>query len=133
MPELDGRTTLVLVTGTQWCMSSARSYESNGVFGYLYEPSHPVAALALTHGAGSNCNAPLLVTLAEDFAANGWIVLRYDLAFRHARPRGSPFPAQAGADREGIRTAAAELRKLWDGWLILGGHSYGGRQSSMLA
>jgi hypothetical protein len=32
--------------------------------------------LVLTHGAGSNCNAPLLVTLADGFCTSGLTVLR---------------------------------------------------------
>src|SRR5262245_22777912 len=115
MPEVPGGTTLARMTGRQWCMSSARPFASNGVFGHLHEPSRPIAALTLTHGAGSNSNAPLLVKLAEELTANGWIVLRYDLAFRQARPHGSAFPTQSGADREGIRAAAGEIRKVWEG------------------
>ena len=93
----------------------------------------PVAALAITHGAGSNCEAPLLVAVADAFAANGYAVLRYDLPFRQSRPHGPPAGVQA-PDREGIRHAAAVLRELAPQVpLYLAGHSYGGRQTSMLA
>jgi uncharacterized protein len=88
--------------------------------------------LALTHGAGSNADAPLLKALAEAFAAQGIVVMRYDLPYREARPHGPPFPAQAAADREGVRRAVAEVRGR-AGRVIAGGHSYGGRQTSMAA
>jgi predicted alpha/beta-hydrolase family hydrolase len=90
-------------------------------------------ALVLTHGAGSNREAPLLVAVAEAFAARGILVLRYDLPYRQARPRGPPRPADAARDREGLREAVAAVRARGVGRVFLGGHSYGGRQASMLA
>ena len=90
-------------------------------------------ALILTHGAGSNCNAPLLVALAEAFSARDYTVLRCDLPFRQERPTGPPFPGNAERDRAGLRNAVAAMRKLASGRIFLGGHSYGGRQSTMLS
>ena len=87
----------------------------------------------LTHGAGTNADAPLLVALAEAFGAVGLSVLRYELPFRRARPTGPPSPAGAAADREGLRHAVASLRASLPGHVYLGGHSYGGRQASILA
>jgi predicted alpha/beta-hydrolase family hydrolase len=88
--------------------------------------------LVLTHGAGSNAEAPLLKALGDGFAAQGMVVMRYDLPYREARPHGPPFPAQAAADREGIRAAVSEMRSRARR-VIAAGHSYGGRQSSMAA
>jgi predicted alpha/beta-hydrolase family hydrolase len=88
--------------------------------------------LVLTHGAGGNKDAPLLVAVAEAFAARGVTVLRCDLPYRQARPRGAPSPAGAARDREGLRAALTVLRTRVTGRLFLGGHSYGGRQASML-
>jgi predicted alpha/beta-hydrolase family hydrolase len=88
--------------------------------------------LILTHGAGSNCNAPLLVTLSEAFCAAGWTVLRCDLAFRQLRPQGPP-RGSAERDQQGLRAAVASMRRRTRGRVFLGGHSYGGRQASMLA
>jgi hypothetical protein len=88
--------------------------------------------LVLTHGAGGNADAPLLVAVAEAFAARGITVLRCDLPYRQARPRGGPSPAGAARDREGLRAALRVLRERVSGRLFLGGHSYGGRQASML-
>jgi uncharacterized protein len=88
--------------------------------------------LVLSHGAGSNCNAPLLVTLSEAFSASGWTVLRCDLAFRQLRPQGPP-RSSAERDQQGLRSAVAAMRRRTSGRVFLGGHSYGGRQASMLA
>jgi predicted alpha/beta-hydrolase family hydrolase len=102
--------------------------------GFLHRPERPSGdAIALTHGAGSNCQAPLLIAVAEEFAAAGFTVLRFDLAFRQARTGGPPRPGDATLDREGIGIAAATLRRIGGGRLFLGGHSYGGRQACMLA
>lgn len=90
-------------------------------------------ALAITHGAGSNCEAPLLIAIAEAFAAAGLYVLRFDLPYRQQRAHGPPFPAQAARDREGIRRAVEALREVGASHIFLGGHSYGGRQATMLA
>ena len=70
---------------------------------------------------------------ADAFAAAGIAVLRCDLAFRQARPHGPPFPAMAVQDRAGLARAVRALRDRLPGKVFLGGHSYGGRQSSMLA
>jgi hypothetical protein len=88
--------------------------------------------LVLTHGAGSNCNAPLLIALSETFAEHGYQVLRCDLPFRQKRRTGPPFPGSAERDRAGLRNAVAALRKRIAGRVFLGGHSYGGRQATML-
>jgi predicted alpha/beta-hydrolase family hydrolase len=60
-------------------------------------------------------------------------VLRCNLPFRQERPYGPPFPAQAEADRNGLKQAIAELRGVVPGRIFLGGHSYGARQASILA
>ena len=88
--------------------------------------------LVLTHGAGSNSKAPLLIAVAGAFEAAGYRVLRFDLAFRQRKAFGPPSPATAAQDRDSIREALAEMRKRVDGPVVLGGHSYGGRQATML-
>ena len=110
------------------------AFETASVRGVLHRP--PVSngdAFALTHGAGSNANAPLLVRMAGALAEAGHLVLRYDLPFRIARSKGPPFPAMAARDREGIAHAVDALRKLAGGRVFAGGHSYGGRQTAMVA
>ena len=103
------------------------------VRGFLHSAENPNGdAWILTHGAGSNSNAPLLVALSETFAGHGYVVLRSDLPFRQERPTGPPFPGNAERDRAGLRNAVAVLRKNVAGRIFLGGHSYGGRQATML-
>lgn len=110
------------------------SFHSGVVRGVLERPERPRGdAIALTHGAGSNRDAPLLVNLAGEFAEAGYLVLRYDLPFRQQRPKGPPFPAAAARDRDGVREAVAALRSLAAGRIVAGGHSYGGRQTAMAA
>ena len=127
------------------------------VRGFLHLPNSPAGdALVLTHGAGSNAQAPILIALAEAFSAVGITVLRCDLPYRQARSFGPPGPGDAARDRAGLRNAIAAVGKLISkksrgdaplladvarsgnlsgrrpGNIFLGGHSYGGRQSSML-
>jgi predicted alpha/beta-hydrolase family hydrolase len=103
------------------------------VRGVLHSPTNPNGdALILTHGAGSDCTAPLLVAISEIFAGHGYVVLRCDLPFRQERRTGPPFPGNAERDRAGLRNAVAVLRKNVAGGIFLGGHSYGGRQATML-
>jgi uncharacterized protein len=109
-------------------------FEAPDVRGFLHRPEQPDGrGLVLTHGAGSTCDAPLLVALALAFCQAGFAVLRCDLPFRQRRPTGPPSPSSAAADRAGLRSAVASLRGVVAGDVILGGHSYGGRQASMLA
>jgi predicted alpha/beta-hydrolase family hydrolase len=103
------------------------------VRGWLHTPDAPNGdALILTHGAGSDSTAPLLVALGETFSAHGYLVLRCDLPFRQERRTGPPFPGNAERDRKGLSNAVAVLRKKVTGRIFLGGHSYGGRQSTIL-
>ena len=89
--------------------------------------------LLLTHGAGSNRNAPLLVAVANAFSAAGIEVSRYDLPYRQDRPKGPPRPGDAERDRQGLRAEISAARAKGFDQVWIGGHSYGGRQSSMLA
>ncbi len=103
------------------------------VRGFLHSAESPNGdALIMTHGAGSDCTAPLLVALSEAFAGHGYVVLRCDLPFRQERRTGPPFPGNAERDRAGLRKAVAAVRKSVAGRIFLGGHSYGGRQATML-
>ncbi len=103
------------------------------VRGFLHRPESYKAGLVLTHGAGGNCRAPLLVALARAFAQAGYAVLRCDLPFRQKRPTGPPSAGAAAQDRAGIIRAAEVLRAIVPGDIFLGGQSYGGRQATMAA
>ena len=104
------------------------------VQGFLHRAgSKDADGLVLTHGAGANCETALLRALAEAFCEAGVTVLRCNLPFRQARPHGPPLRGSAEMDQEGLRAAVAALRKEARGRIWMGGHSYGGRQASMLA
>ena len=103
------------------------------VRGFMHLPSPGNGAgLVLTHGAGGNCESKLLVSVAHAFTEAGYMVLRCNLPFRQQRPFGPPSPANAERDREGLKRAVEIMRQEVSGSLYLGGHSYGGRQASML-
>jgi hypothetical protein len=90
-------------------------------------------SLILTHGAGSNRDAPLLVALDTALRAVGLDVVRMNLPFREARPTGPPRQGDPERDRQGLAAAVQRARLEYGGKVFLGGHSYGGRQCSMLA
>src|ERR1044071_9929247 len=100
---------------------------------FLHSPAKPNGdGFILTHGAGGNASAPLLIALANALSDTGFTVVRYNLPFRQQRPFGPPRPASAAQDREGLKKEVVAIREQVSGRVFLGGHSYGGRQSSML-
>jgi hypothetical protein len=136
--------------------SSVRAFSNTeadpAVRGFIHIPQNGNgSAIVLTHGAGSNSNAPLLVALAETFSEAGFTVLRCDLPYRQTRSFGPPGPGDAARDRAGLKNAIAAIKNSpgvpflasfarsgdfnsnqRGARIFLGGHSYGGRQSSML-
>jgi predicted alpha/beta-hydrolase family hydrolase len=103
------------------------------VRGFLHVPSQPSGrTIVLTHGAGANCQSKLLIEMSDAFAASGFTALRFDLPFRSERPHGPPSPGSAARDRDGLRRAVALMKARERGPLFLGGHSYGGRQATIL-
>lgn len=109
------------------------------VRGFLHTPENANGnALVLAHGASGNCEAKLLVAVAEAFCQAGFTVLRINLPFRQERPFGPPSPGAAARDREGLKRALESMKKELmknkvSGKVFLSGHSYGGRQGTMLA
>lgn len=125
--------------------SAIREFADNAadptVRGYLHTPETSNGnGLVLTHGAGANAQSPLLIAVAGTFAAAGYTVLRCDLPFRQSRSFGPPGPADGARDRAGLKNAVSALKRILGGAfsprtarsVYLGGHSYGGRQCSML-
>ncbi|OBJ06380.1 alpha/beta family hydrolase [Mycobacterium sp. 1465703.0] len=106
------------------------------IAGIAHEPAgdhrgDPNGIVVLTHGAGGNRDSPLLQQVCDEWAQRGWLAVRYNLPYRRRRPTGPP-SGSATADRAGIVEAITLCRGLADGPLIAGGHSYGGRQTSMV-
>jgi hypothetical protein len=121
------------MTTTTWVEFSDVSNTDAPVRGYLHRSASNADCLILTHGAGANCRAPLLTALADAFFAAALTVLRCDLPFRQIRPHGPPPFGNAERDQAGLRGAVAAMRRVSAGRVFLGGHSYGGRQASILA
>jgi predicted alpha/beta-hydrolase family hydrolase len=102
------------------------------VRGFLHQPETANGdALLLAHGAGSNAQSPLLIALAETFCREGFVVLRCDLPFRQSHA-GPPKFGDNVRDRAGLQRAIECAGKLAPGRIFLGGHSYGGRQATIL-
>lgn len=88
----------------------------------------------LTHGAGGSRESPLLVKVCDEWAARGWLAVRYNLPYRRRRPKGPPSGSSA-SDQAGVVEAIEVARTLAagpGGPVIAGGHSYGGRMTSMV-
>jgi hypothetical protein len=104
------------------------------VRGFIHQPANSSGdTLILTHGAGGNCESPLLVALAEAFGTNGVTVLRCDLPFRQLRSKGRPLGQWTTRDQAGLRRAVDVFKARTSAKIYLGGHSYGGHQASILA
>ena len=104
------------------------------IHGWLHLPAQPIGkAIVLTHGAGADCQSKLLVEMSNALASSGFTVLRFDLPFRRARPHGPPSPSTASRDRDGLRRAVSLMQEQKNTQVFLGGHSYGGRQATILA
>ena len=102
------------------------------IAGVAHEPEHtPKGVVVLTHGAGGSRESELLQRVCDEWARRGWLAVRYNLPYRRRRPKGPP-SGSAATDRAGIVEAITLCRGLADGPLIAGGHSYGGRQTSMV-
>ncbi len=101
------------------------------IAGIAHEPvGTPEGVVVLTHGAGGNRDSPLLQQVCDEWAQRGWLAVRYNLPYRRRRPTGPP-SGSAATDRAGIVEAITLCRRISGGPLIAGGHSYGGRQTSM--
>lgn len=102
------------------------------IAGIAHRPDgQPAGAVLLTHGAGGSRESPMLQALCVEWCRRGFLAVRYNLPFRRRRGTGPPSGSGAG-DRDGIIEAIEYARGLADGPLIAGGHSYGGRQTSMV-
>jgi predicted alpha/beta-hydrolase family hydrolase len=102
------------------------------IAGIAHEPTGKAkGAVLLTHGAGGSRESPLLVRICDEWARRGWLAVRYNLPYRQRRPKGPP-SGTAAKDQAGVVEAIALAHTLTDGPVIAGGHSYGGRMTSMV-
>ena len=103
----------------------------DAIAGVAHEPKEtPSGVVVLTHGAGGSRESSLLKRICDEWARRGWLAVRYNLPYRRRRPKGPP-SGSAATDRAGIEQAVALARTLAGGPIVAGGHSYGGRQTSM--
>ena len=90
--------------------------------------------LLLTHGAGSDSDSRLLTTVDAALTATGVTVVRFNLPYRDQRPTGPPRHGDDVAARGAIRERVIRARTEHPGRpVVAGGHSYGGRQTTILA
>jgi predicted alpha/beta-hydrolase family hydrolase len=102
------------------------------IAGVAHEPKGKAkGAVVLTHGAGGSRESPLLIRICDEWAGRGWLAIRYNLPYRRRRPKGPP-SGSAATDQAGVVEAIALARTLTKGPVIAGGHSYGGRMTSMV-
>jgi predicted alpha/beta-hydrolase family hydrolase len=101
------------------------------IAGLAHEPKgKPKGVVVLTHGAGGSRESPLLAKICDEWARRGWLAVRYNLPYRRRRPKGPP-SGSAASDEAGVAEAIALAHTLTKGPVIAGGHSYGGRMTSM--
>jgi uncharacterized protein len=102
------------------------------IAGIAHEPDgEPAGVVLLTHGAGGSRESPLLIRICDEWAAHGWLAVRYNLPYRRRRPKGPPSNS-AASDQQGIVEAVELAHRLTDGPVLAGGHSYGGRMTSVV-
>ncbi len=98
------------------------------VSGLWRSPPHPLACLALAHGAGAGMTHRSMAAIAEGLEALGVATLRYQFPYMEKGGRRPDGPAVAHAT---VRAAVAEARRRADGVrLFAGGRSFGGRMTS---
>lgn len=101
------------------------------IAGIAHEPDgEPLGAVVLTHGAGGSRESALLTRICDEWARRGWLAVRYNLPYRRRRPKGPP-SGSATTDQAGVVDAIELVRTLAAGPVVAGGHSYGGRMTSM--
>jgi predicted alpha/beta-hydrolase family hydrolase len=102
------------------------------IAGIAHQPDgKPKGVVVLTHGAGGSNESPLLKKVCDEWARRGWLAIRYNLPYRRRRPKGPP-SGSAKSDQAGVVEAIALARTLTEGPVVAGGHSYGGRMTSMV-
>ncbi|MEX0580525.1 MAG: alpha/beta family hydrolase [Mycobacterium sp.] len=112
------------------------SPDLESIGGVAHQPAGSASGVVvLTHGAGGSRESPLLIAVCDEWAARGWLAIRYNLPYRRRRPKGPP--SGSAADLTGVAEALACARSIAvdvcnGGPVIAGGHSYGGRLTSML-
>ena len=90
-------------------------------------------ALAIGHGAGSNMDQAILVRLAEAFAREGALVMRFNFVYTETGRRSPDRPPVLVATWRAAAAWLAARPEAQGRALVLGGKSMGGRIASHLA
>lgn len=102
--------------------------ETTSVSALLHLPADARAAFVLAHSAGAGMNQPFLASAAEELAARGVAVLRYQFAYMEQGAKRPDSPPRAHA---AVRAAVAEMAQRAPNLpLFAGGRSFGGRMTS---
>jgi predicted alpha/beta-hydrolase family hydrolase len=110
---------------------NSAAVDFDAIAGIAHQPEGvPAGVVLLTHGAGGSRESPLLIRICEQWARRGWLAVRYNLPYRRRRPKGPPSGSAAG-DQAGIVEAIELAHTVTEGPVIAGGHSYGGRMTSV--
>ncbi|MBI5719767.1 MAG: dienelactone hydrolase family protein [Burkholderiales bacterium] len=92
------------------------------------EPTRPIAAFVLAHGAGAGMAHPFMAQLAAGLAERRIATLRYQFAYME---RGSKRPDPPALAHAAVRAAVVEAGRRLPGLpLVAGGKSFGGRMTS---
>lgn len=105
--------------------------EKGEVSSILIRPDNTKWLLVLGHGAGTNMRHTTLQTIAERLADIGIATFRYQ--FPYMERRGGRREAQAVALATVRSAVAAAHEAAGDLSILVGGHSYSGRMSSLTA
>ena len=100
---------------------------------FLFDgPGDAPATVLLAHGAGAPMDTPFMSFFAEQLAAKGWRVVRFEFPYM-ARRRHEP--KRPPPDRQPVLLASwqAVIDALGPEKLVIGGKSMGGRMASLLA
>jgi uncharacterized protein len=102
--------------------------ERGEVSAALLRPDDATHLLVLGHGAGSSMRSPMLANIADALAAVGIATFRYNFPYSEYGRGRDPNPVCV----ETARSACSAANKVAsDLTLLAGGHSFGGRMTSM--
>src|SRR3954467_14951467 len=93
-------------------VAAAGMSEIEEIAGITHEPDGtPAGVVMLTHGAGGSRESPLLIRICDEWAARGWLAVRYNLPYRRRRPKGPP-SGSATTDQAGVVEAVGLVAAL---------------------
>ena len=89
--------------------------------------------ILLAHGSGATMDTPWMNNVAENLAEEGFRVARFEFSYMAARRTGGSKRPPAKAETYAPEFLAAIEALPYDGPLVIGGKSMGGRVASLVA